>query len=158
MFSGYYRCHNCGRDVVEVRKTHHWRLCYECWTAIVPDFGGRRAAETQAERDRIEAYWAWYWDMKRKHPPLRSWHPRHNVPLNIAPFWPYCVDCGAETPEYEFSSELSLFGRHRAQRCPVCEAKCAVESVFAMAGKIMLDRDDEAVSYTHLTLPTKRIV
>lgn len=148
LIAGYYRCHNCGRDVAHVRKERRFWLCNDCWQEIVaPTAPGIAVDYDSDERRARSRYWDWYSEMEQRYPARRNWRPaiKKYVAPDISAFWPYCRRCGAKTIEYEFSTKRSLLGGHRRAFCTVCDAKNGVESVIRMAdgGIVHPDWDDE---------------
>lgn len=143
LIKGFYRCQNCECDVDRVRKIRRWRLCDKCWGKIVPDSGFERPPQSEEERTQIGRFWGWYWEMERRYPPNRSYGRRQNGNLvhSTDSYYPFC-ECGKRRRISPFG-EPGLFGGPYLQYCSICEAKRSVESVFALAGKIMPDRDDE---------------
>jgi len=165
LLTGLYHCDNCERTVNHVRRTRGYWLCDDCWAAIIPDWdqvtvvranGEKRDpawyAATQPERDRIEAYWCWYYDMKERKPlPQRQSRAALYRSYRAAPalltsddYYPLC-ECGQPRPPLAFvprSAVLGLFGGPFRQHCPTCEAKRQVEATYSMIA-IHPDWDDE---------------
>lgn len=145
LIPGYYRCHNCGRTVDQVIKVRRFRLCPECYEAIVtPTSPGKSGGLTKAEYEARANFWQWYSEMERRYPLKRNWQarPNHLMIADLDSFWPWC-ECGQPRKEYNLSAVRTLFGGIRAKYCPVCESRRTVESVVKVADKIHPDWDDE---------------
>lgn len=162
LITGFYHCDNCERTVRHVRRQRGYWLCAQCWSVIVPDWeqisvgeGQRRDpawyAETQAQRDRIDAYWQWYYTMKERRPsPKRRSRSelyqsyRQPAALETDNYWPLC-ECGTPREPLRFApgnAALGLFGGPFRRYCSVCDAKRDVEAVYSIIG-IHPDWDDE---------------
>lgn len=131
LFAGFFRCHNCGRDVDETYPTRRFRLCASCWQEVMPGYDGtaddpgrreRQAAETPEQAAENAAYWRWYYKMELRYPlagkhsrwrqagalvdlPQRAIRP---APVRASYRTTYTLDglypfceCGQERPEYE---------------------------------------------------------
>ena len=86
-------------------------------------------------------------DRTRRYPPRytpKYTHVTFRFQDDGASYWPFCVECGAETKEYDHHLGIeSLFGRRRHRLCPRCEAKEMVESLWRMHEKLVPGRDEE---------------
>jgi len=142
LISGYYRCHNCGRDVDHVHRVRRWRLCNDCYQAIVvPTRPDHRGELTDAIWQAREAFWTWYYEMEKKYPFHRSWSPsRRKLQRDADAYWPFC-QCGRRRKPLPFG-QPGLFGGPYQKYCPVCDARFAVEATFRLANN-MPSRDDE---------------
>lgn len=149
LIPGYYRCQNCGRDVARVRRIRRFRICDDCWEAIVtpthPDVRLRGVAgedEIFAARDR---FWGWISEMERRYPrPLSRSNGRRLHPQREADdYYPLC-ECGRPRQPFSLGGQPGLWGGPFQQYCPVCAAKGLVEAAFRLAsGGVHPDWDEE---------------
>ncbi len=143
-------CHNCRQFVATVYRARRFRLCPDCWRAIVPAWAQFRNAETPQERAQVAGYFEWYETMNQQYPARgrgrsgirAAQKPR---PIHTDNYWPLC-ECGREREELCLMSSgaVSLFGGSRMHLCPHCEARRAIDSIAGMADKLHPDWDDEA--------------
>lgn len=153
LVTGYYFCHNCERTVEHTRRVQRWRLCDECWKAVMPDWeqkvivkrGVVRPAawyvETEEQREKTKEYWEWYWEMDARYPaaPRRSrrelyfsYLDHRNDAFDADVYWPLC-SCGAQREPLKISHlPPGLFGGPFRSKCKVCEAKARVESMAGL--------------------------
>jgi hypothetical protein len=151
LIPGYYRCQNCGRLVDHVRKERRWRICENCWQAIVAPTNPEKVGNlTDEEWEAREAYARWLHRMEQRYPARRSW--RRPPPISLTHdtaadyHFPFC-ECGRpRRPVHLAPGELpTLFGGPFHKYCPVCEARLSVEIVFRYASTFWPGRDDEDI-------------
>lgn len=147
LIPGFYRCHNCGRDVERVHRVRRWWLCDECQAAIVeptrPGESARLSPGDELWRAR-EAYWQWVEGMERRYPSRVSHGLRPAPPapaLSSDSYYPYC-ECGAERRVMSIGRP-GLFGGPFAPLCPDCEARHTVEHLYRAAPRLAPGRDEE---------------
>ncbi|MDI9548258.1 MAG: hypothetical protein QM346_11740 [Chloroflexota bacterium] len=176
LFTGYYRCHNCEREMEHVQRTRRFWLCDACWAAIMPAWeqvevvrNGRKRdrawyAETAEQRSRIAAYWEWYGDMEKRRPARSNGHRRYvswgrqalrerAALWDADAYWPLCA-CGNRRQEMAtLAGPPGLFGGPFRALCPTCEAKAQLKTILDMASRIHPEWDDEdwldALSQSH---------
>lgn len=156
LIDGFYRCHNCGHDVERVLKTRRFRLCLACYAAIVeptnPGKNGSLAdgSLTEEEYGARAAFWQWYSQMEKRYPIGRNWSKKGVLSLPLAyagrDYYPFCA-CGNRKREMTlFAGGITgLFGGPFMDKCPICEAKATVESMFVMREAIFRDKDEEEI-------------
>jgi hypothetical protein len=144
LISGLYRCHNCDRDVAQVRKARWFRLCDRCWSEIVaptrPEHTGPLTDELWQARER---YWQWYYRMEERHPAKQNWQKSHQ-PAQVRStdsLYPLC-ECGRRRRVIAIG-QPGLFGGPFAQYCHECEGRHTVERLYEMAPRLMPGRDEE---------------
>lgn len=150
LINGFYRCHNCRRDVSRVLRTRRFRLCPECWAMIIePMNPGKTGDLTPEEYQARDNYWRWYGQMEKEYPAPRNWARSQPAPLLVAAadLYPFCR-CGnlkRETPFLLGDRVRGLFGGPYFDKCPICEAKAAIDSMFRMRAAVFQNKDDEEI-------------
>lgn len=141
LITGYYRCHNCGRDVRRTRRVRRFRLCDECLAVVaIPD---DLPAGSEEQLRAGGEFWAWYSDMEKRYPAKRVHRvsARPLVAYSLDAYWPTC-ECGRRRKELGRGTP-GVFGGPFGRWCPVCDARQSVESLANFATKLYPDRDDE---------------
>jgi hypothetical protein len=165
LIAGFYFCHNCRRHVEHTRRVRRFRLCDDCWAAIMPDWeqevvvkrGVVRPAawyvKTKEQLQKSESYWGWVEKMEKQYPvPSRrsrtalyfSYLDHRNDAFDTDVYWPLCA-CGGQRQPLSFSRlPPGLFGGPFTSKCSVCEAKSRVESMAGMGLHLIHPKwDDE---------------
>lgn len=150
LFSGFYRCDDCGALVDRLRRTRRFRLCDACYERVVPEVDTIEAREVgSAAHQAMTRYWEWFDEIDKRVP--RRTEPGHRARTRQAPatarkadeLFPLC-DCGRPREATAFAwRDGGLFGGPFQQFCPVCAARQIVESAYRMGAKIHPDWDDE---------------
>lgn len=146
LIAGYYRCHNCGRDVAAVRKERRFRLCDDCWQQIVAPARAVEGLYDDEFRAVRGAFWSWYHRMEQRYPtPTHSHAPKVSRQITrLADSWYPICECGRPRTAVGLrTGTAGLFGGPFMQYCDVCDAKRNVESIVALADRIAPGRDDE---------------
>ena len=100
LLNGYYRCHNCGRDVDQVHRVRRWRLCDECYAAIVePARPGETGALLPGDElwQARENYWQWVESMERRCPSPARLPGLPQQQRTADSYYPWC-ECGRLRP------------------------------------------------------------
>ena len=148
LLNGYYRCHNCGRDVDRVHRVRRWRLCDECYAAIVEPSRPGETPRDLVPGDELwqarEQYWQLIESMERRYPSPAG---RHRLPQQqqrtADSYYPWC-ECGQLRPALRLSAgQPGLWGGPFMQHCPTCEGRETVRYLYQSAPRLMPGRDDE---------------
>ncbi len=154
LFTGFYRCDDCGALVERLRRTRRFRLCDVCYERVVPgvpDEIDGRIEYGSPEHQALTRYWDWYWDMdkrvpRRREPGYAARTRRPSAPTRTSDeLYPLC-DCGRHREVSTIGRSMSgggLFGGPFHRLCPVCEARGHVERVIEFMAKIHPEWDDE---------------
>ena len=139
LFTGYYRCDDCGALVDRLRQTRRFRLCDACYERVVPVFPDGRIEHGSPEHKANEAYWEWYGEMDERVP--RRSEPGYTAqtrqptpsPRPTDDYYPLCA-CGQPREPFTHAIKAGvptgLFGGPFARECPTCEARHQVERVM----------------------------
>lgn len=152
LFTGYYRCDDCGALVDRLRQTRRFRLCDACYERVVPVFPDGRIEHGSPEHKANEAYWEWYGEMDERVP--RRSEPGYAAqtrqptpsPRPTDDYYPLCA-CGQPREPFTHAIKAGvptgLFGGPFARECPTCEARHQVERVMESTTWLHREWDDE---------------
>lgn len=152
LFTGFYRCDDCGRLVERLRRSRRFRLCDDCYERIVPAVDTIEAKQIGSPAHQaITRYWEWYGEIDKRVP--RRVEPGHAArtrqqplrPRKADEFYPLC-DCGRPRQVSTIARDTSgggLFGGPFHKECAICEARGHVERVVKLTAGIHPEWDDE---------------
>lgn len=150
LVAGYYRCQNCGRDVDRLNRERRFRICDQCYAAIVtPARPGERLRPEYGDElwQAREHYWQWMERMERRYPTAPGRHQSAvPVPRTLDSYYPWC-ECGR--PRQSMAMVLSnghqpgLWGGPFHVLCADCEGRLTVRNLYKMAPRLVPGRDEE---------------